>query len=352
MAIGGEGRLIGYLATGILVLALLYVGQTIFVPLVFSFFVIAMVWPMQAALQRFLPRLLALLVTLSATIAVVLAVGSAVFWGFGKLGHWLFLNAGRFQAIYTDWTNWLEEHGLAIAGPLADRYDVTWLVGFTQGAAGRLNSFAGFAVLVFILVMLGLLEVEDFNRRLAAPSAQPQGARIRAANRLIAAKLRRYMVVRSFASVLTGLLVWIFALTAGLELAAAWGAIAFALNYIPFLGPFVATMFPTLFAIAQFESWQMAIVIFIGLNVIQFIIGSYLEPLLTGASLSISPFAVIFSVFFWSFMWGIAGAFIGVPILIAFIIYCFQSPSTRWIATLLASGDVERSIIQAEHREE
>lgn len=30
-------------------------------------------------------------------------------------------------------TDWLEEHGIAIAGPLADRFDVTWLVGFTQG---------------------------------------------------------------------------------------------------------------------------------------------------------------------------------------------------------------------------
>ncbi|MGO4841293.1 AI-2E family transporter, partial [Rhizobiaceae sp. 2RAB30] len=120
-----------------------------------------------------------------------------------------------------------------------------------------------------------------------------------------------------------------------------WGAIAFALNYIPFLGPFFATMFPTMFAIAQFESWQSAVLIFIGLNLIQFIIGSYLEPILTGASLAVSPFAVIFAVFFWSFMWGISGAFIGVPILIAFIVYCAQAPGSRWIAALLTSGKME-----------
>ena len=129
---------------------------------------------------------------------------------------------------------------------------------------------------------------------------------------------------------------------AGLELAAAWGAIAFALNYIPFLGPLIATVFPTLFAIAQFESWQMAVVVFVCLNLIQFVIGSYLEPLLTGASLAISPFAVIFAVFFWSFMWGLPGAFIGVPILIAFIAYCAQEPSSRWIAVLLSGGGANR----------
>lgn len=334
-------RLSGFIITTILVLALLKVGDSIFVPLVVSLFVIALVWPLQAALQRVLPRLVALFVTLCLTISVVVAVGSSVVWGFGKLAQWLFLNSGRFQAIYVDWTSWLEERGIAVAGPLADRFDVTWLVGFTQGVAGRLNSFAGLALLVFVLVMLGLLEVEDFNRRLQSPAAQPQGARILAANREIGAKLRRFMLVRTFASILTGLVVWAFAIGAGLELATAWGAIAFALNYIPFLGPFFATMFPTMFAIAQFESWQMALLIFVGLNLIQFVIGSYLEPIITGASLAISPFAVIFAVFFWSFMWGISGAFIGVPILIAFIVYCAQAPSMRWMAVILASGKIE-----------
>jgi predicted PurR-regulated permease PerM len=338
MAGTGDNRMIGSVATGILVLALLYVAQSIFAPLIFSLFVIALVWPCQAALQRWMPKLLALLITLVATMVVIIAIGSSVAWGFGKLAQWLFLNAERFQAIYVNWTNWLEGHGVAVAGPLADRFDVTWLVRFVQGMAGRLNSFAGFTLLVFIFIMLGLLEVEDFNARLLVPAAQPYGERILTANRVIGAKLRRFMIVRTFASILTGLVVWLFALGAGLELAAAWGAIAFALNYIPFLGPFVATALPTMFAIAQFDSWQTAIIIFTSLNVIQFIIGSYLEPRLTGASLAISPFAVIFAVFFWSFMWGISGAFIGVPMLIAFIVYCAGTPSGRWVATLLSGG--------------
>ena len=332
----------GYAATAILVIALLYFAQSIFVPLAFSLFVIALVWPVQATLQRWLPKLLALLVTLSATILLIVAVGSLIGWGFGKLGHWLFLNAGRFQIIYNDWASWLEGHGIAIVSPIMDRFDVAWLLGFAQNIAGRLNSLAGFSVLVVILVMLGLLEVEEFNSRLRRPAAQPYGEKILAANREIGQKLRRFMVVRSLASVLTGVAVWVFAMVAGLELAAAWGAIAFVLNYIPFLGPLIATVFPTMFAIAQFESWQMAVIVFVCLNIIQFIIGSYLEPRLTGASLKISPFAVIFAVFFWSFLWGLAGAFIGVPILIALIVYCTQAPSSRWLAALLSTGAADR----------
>jgi predicted PurR-regulated permease PerM len=331
-------RQFGPIATGILILALLYFAQAVFVPLAFSLFLIALVCPIQSTLQRWLPQLIALLLTLILTMAIIAAISSSVAWGFGKLGQWLFANAGRFQLIYASWTDWLEGHGIAIAGVLADRFDVRWLVGFTQGMAGRVNSFAGFALLVLVFTMLGLLEVDDFNERLKTPAAQPYGARILLANREIGMKLRRFMIVRTFASLLTGLVVWMFALAAGLELAAAWGAIAFTLNYIPFLGPFVATVLPTLFAIAQFESWPMAVGVFVGLNLIQFVIGSYLEPLLIGTSLSISPFAVIFAVFFWSFMWGVPGAFIGVPILIAFIVYCSGEKSTRWIATLASRG--------------
>ena len=323
--------------TGILVIGLLYVARSVFGPLAFSLFAIALVWPLQVVLQRYMPKLLALFITLVITATIIVTVGSAIVWGFTRVGQWLIANTGRLEAAYIGWGNWLEERGIAIAGPITEKFDITWLIGFLRATAQRLQSSAGFTGLVFVFVMLGLLEVDDFTARLKRAEAQPYGLKILRANAEIGRKLRRFMLVRSFASILTGLGIWIFALCAGLELAAAWGAIGFALNYIPFLGSFIATLFPTLFAIAQYDSWQMVLIIFLGLNVIQFMTGSYIEPRLTGATLTISPFAVIFAVFFWSFMWGLPGAFIGVPILIAFIVYCEQEPSSRWLATLLSS---------------
>ena len=61
-----------------------------------------------------------------------------------------------------------------------------------------------------------------------------------------------------------------------------------------------------------------------------------LEPRMAGAALAISPLAVIFTVFFWSFLWGIPGALIGVPITIALLTLCEHSEATRWIAILLS----------------
>jgi len=194
-------------------------------------------------------------------------------------------------------------------------------------------------VITFVFTALGLLEVEIARKNIETLNNKEAARAILQASTQIADKFQRYMLVRSAMSVLTGLVVWAFALVAGLELATAWGVIAFVLNYIPFIGPLIATVFPTVFALLQFGSWQLAVIVFVGLNVIQFLIGSYLEPRIAGAALSLSPFLVLFAVFFWAFLWGIPGAFIGVPIVIAALALCQQRESTRWIAALLSGRE-------------
>jgi predicted PurR-regulated permease PerM len=191
---------------------------------------------------------------------------------------------------------------------------------------------------VLIYVVLGLLEVDDAARRLAAMKNQEVGRILLAGITETAEKLRRYMAVRSLMSLATGILVWGFASVTGLELAVEWGVIAFALNYIPFIGPFIATMFPTLFAVAQFQSWEMVVIVFACLNLIQFLVGSYLEPRIAGSTLAISPFVVLFSVFFWTSLWGLAGTFIGVPITIAVLTISKHSSSARWLTELFGES--------------
>lgn len=84
--------------------------------------------------------------------------------------------------------------------------------------------------------------------------------------------------------------------------------------------------------------------LFIGLMLIQFTIGNYLEPLVAGAALSISPLAVVFAVFFWAFLWGIPGALIGVPITIAMLVFCSHTASGRWIADLFSGKPDETAV--------
>jgi predicted PurR-regulated permease PerM len=316
-----------------------YFARPVLEPVAFALFIVAIAWPLQRNLQARMPVLAASLVTLLVILIVVLIVASVLTWGFTVVGHWFIANASRFQAIYHRAAEGLEEHGLAVAGPLSDRFDAAWFLGLLQWLSGRLQVLATFVVVTFIFVLFGLLEGDLFRAKLATMRNRSVAEPLRKACGLIGAKMQKYMLVRTLMSVMTGAVVWAFALMAGLELATAWGAIAFALNYIPFIGPLIATVFPTGVAFVQFESWQFALVVFVALNVIQFVIGSYLEPIMTGAALSISGFAVLFAVSFWTFLWGLPGAFIGVPMTIAILTICDEFPSSRWVADLLLVRD-------------
>ena len=111
------------------------------------------------------------------------------------------------------------------------------------------------------------------------------------------------------------------------------------LNYIPYLGTLVAIVLPVLFASVQFESWRMVLFIFGGLYLIQFLIGSYFEPRIVGKALAISPFVMLIAFFFWAFLWGIPGAFIGIPVTIALFTVYEKNPSLSWLAKLLSAPD-------------
>lgn len=323
----------------LLLVAVLSVASSVFAPIAFALFIIVIVWPLQSRLQAVLPRYFALAISFLTVVLVVLAFGWLVAWAFGQVGRRIIADAARFQQIYDNVRLWLEGHGIVVAVLWSDNFGVGWILRLVQTAASRLNSTFSFWAIAVVYVLLGLLEVEDFERRIRSLRNRTASAVLLQGSQKTAAKIRRYMVIRTIMSVVTGLLVWLFARAVGLPLAEEWGFIAFALNYIPFLGPLVATLFPTLFAVAQLDTWEAVLMVFLCLNIIQFVVGSYIEPRVSGSALSMSPIVVLFSVFLWGYLWGIFGAFIGVPITIALLTFCGQHPSAIWIAQLFGQAD-------------
>jgi len=315
----------------------LYAAQSVFAPLAFALFIIALVWPLQQRLQLAMPKLLALAVTMAATLLVVIFFSSLVVWALGRVMRFVTSDASRLQETYGALIQWFESHGVVVAELWANYFTSARILQLAQDIASRLNAIASFSIVILIYVLLGLLEVDDIHERLGSGRFGEAGQKFLDGARNTAIKLRRYMSIRTLMSVMTGLLVWLFVGFAGLPLAAEWGVLAFALNYIPFIGPFIATVFPTVFAITYFQSFEKVGLIFVCLNIIQFVVGSYLEPRFAGGAVSVSPFIVLFAVFFWAFLWGIPGAFIGVPIVIAILTLCEEFPSTRKLAELFGS---------------
>jgi predicted PurR-regulated permease PerM len=321
------------------VLAALKVASAVFAPVAFALFLIALLWPLQRWLQDRMPRFVALAATVIVLVTTFVGFASLIAWGFGRVGRWVIANLGRFQAFYDRTVSWLEEHGIAVAGLWADYFNVGWLLGVMQRFTGQVNTTLSFWVVVLVYVILGLMEVDGTARKVQALPNRTIARLLGEGSAAAASKFRRYMAVRTLMSVLTGGLVWLIAVLFGLPLAPEWGVISFAFNYIPFIGPIVATVFPTLVAMVEFGSWQAVVAVLTCLYVVQSGVGSYVEPRLTGSALAMSPFVLLFAIFLWTFLWGLSGTFIGVPIAVAVLTLCAYHPDTRWIAILLGPAD-------------
>jgi AI-2 transport protein TqsA len=335
MATGRALKIMIGIVAAVLVAAAVKQASTVFAPLALALFIIAIVWPLQHRLQSWMPQLLALAITMVVTLAVCLAFASLAVWGFGQVGRSLVADAARYQTLYDTMVTWLDGHGISVADLWAEHFNVRWLLRVTQHLTGRANTMLSFSLVAMVYVILGLLEVDDIRRKIEALDNREIARVLLDGSAATAARFRKYMVVRTQMSAVTGLLVGAFAWITGLPFAVEWGMIAFTLNYIPFIGPFIATLFPTLLAMAQFNSWQAVLGLFACLNIIQFVVGSYIEPRVSGTMLSISPFIVLFAIFFWTFLWGLFGTFIGVPIALAVLSFCSQHSSSRWLAEML-----------------
>ena len=89
-------------------------------------------------------------------------------------------------------------------------------------------------------------------------------------------------------------------------------------------------------AIVQFGDVNTVLLLLLALTAVQFVIGNFLDPYLMGNSLNLSPFAILVSLTVWSALWGIAGAFLAVPITAIMAIVFSEFAGTRPIAVLLS----------------
>ena len=333
----GRDRFVTAVFAVVLVSAALYFGRIVLEPVAFVLFAMALVEPFRKAVEVWMGKPIALTLTILLTLLVLSILVLAIVWSIGDIVHWGLANVDRFQSLYLRARQWLEGRDLFIID--LSSLNSSSFVGVFQAVAMQVNYFIGFALVVFLFLMFGLAEMDDFKIKLAALDKTMSGWSLLETSGRIADKIRKYMVIRTLASLATGVAVFLFTLSIGLDLAVAWGVISFVLNYIPYVGPLVAVILPVIFAAVQFESWQMAAIIFGSLYLIQFVIGSYLEPMLTGTALAISPFVMLFAFLIWDFLWGMPGAFIGLPVTIALFTIWEQNPSTRWIANLMSTPD-------------
>ena len=231
-------------------------------------------------------------------------------------------------------SNLLGIEELPSAVNVLEKLDVSAALGWAGNTLGGL-----FGNLALIAVYLGFILAEEkiFPEKLKHISRDPQTSSqmIQLAGE-INTKIQKYIGMKTAVSLLTGLLSYVLLRIVGVDFAALWSLLIFLLNFIPNIGSILGMLLPGLMTLFQFDTATPFVIVIAGLGAINFIVGNIIEPAYMGRSLNLSPLMILLSLSIWGAVWGLAGMFLSVPLMVVTAIICTHFEGLRWVAVLLS----------------
>lgn len=234
---------------------------------------------------------------------------------------------------------------------VVDKVDLSSMV---AEISSNFASFLGNLFLVLIYTLFLIVEQGAFSRKMLLLFPDEENAeRYKETLDRINQSVKTYISVKTLVSVMTGLVSFLILWLVGLDFAIFWAFLIFLLNYIPTIGSLIATIFPSLFALLQFQDgWGPFAIILVGIGTVQILVGNVIEPKLMGNSLNISGLVMLLSLAIWGALWGVVGMIFSVPIMVILLIFLSEFPVTRPAAILLsANGNVARHELEMEKLE-
>ena len=218
---------------------------------------------------------------------------------------------------------------------LYDYVDPTFIM---QSVANTISAFGNVLTnyfLILFIVMFTLLEAAGFSNKLKMAFNNTDQS-IATFHRF-SENMNKYLTIKTFISMITGLLVYISLSLINLDHAIMWGLIAFFLNYIPNIGSIVASIPAIIIALIQLNFYYALLVALIYL-VINIVMGIIIEPRYLGKELGLSTLIIFLSLVFWGWLLGPVGMLLSVPLTMVVKIWLESNDDSKWIAVMLGSS--------------
>ncbi len=208
----------------------------------------------------------------------------------------------------------------------------------------------GMAALVLLLVICMLFQREDLRNRLIRLIGQ---GRISATTRAMddaGHRVSRYLLMQLLVNVTYGVVIAIGLYFIGVPNAVLWGAFGIVLRFIPYIGPWVATILPTMLALAISPHWTVPILTIALFAGVELILNNVMEPLLYGAHTGVSSIALIVAAVFWTWLWGPLGLVLATPLTVCLVVMGRHVPRLSFLSVVLSDEDALTPAEDCYHR--
>ena len=346
------------LAITIVAIAVLYLAKPVVVPVALAILFAFLLSPIVSILERtFIRR----------TGAIVLSLGIAVA-GLGLGGWWIYQ---QFNAVAKEFSESAALHrveqrlrflrrsssGLAIF----ERFERT-LQRVTQPAQPQEKPLAVHVVedtnlrqryrdlapeiegvasifLVIVLVFFLLQDREQLRDKMLRLAGRAHLTVTTQAIGETSDRISRYLLTFALLNLGFGTLIFLGLLLLGVPHALLWGVIAGLMRFVPYVGAILSAALPTFLALAIFPNWYTPLAV-LGLFVLSDqLIGGFVEPIVVGHRVGISPIALLISAIFWGWLWGPVGLLLATPISVCLTVGGEFIPALRIFSIMFGAED-------------
>jgi AI-2 transport protein TqsA len=328
-------RVMLVLAATVVVFVGMRLAAPILDPILFAVVLALLFSPLYAWLRRRrIPTPLALVIMLVGLTLLFVAIA-------GILG----VSIARFSGDITSYTGKLNDQldniqslTKSLGVSKADLHKALSPSALTGAIGAILSGVADFLsnlFLILVIVLFLLAEGPDMMNRLRASTGpeHPQVARLTIFGRNVI----RQLGLRAIVNLFTAAGVTILLLVLRVDFPLMWGILAFFLSFIPWIGLPLAVAPAVVLALAE-HGVTTAVLVVVGVIVINVLAENALSPMLMGRGLSLSPTVLFLGFIFWAWLLGGPGAFLAAPLTIFLVLMLETFPETRWLASVMGMG--------------
>ncbi len=310
-------------------------------PVLVALLLVYAIWPLHARLKRGMRPGGSLLIIGSGLGLVTLLIGWMAFANAGDIGK----DVPKYEA-----------RAGRLAGHLRDRVaaylpqSIQERIGHTdpvriplehlgesvQNLFGVFSGFVAWAALVGLYVIFMVLEADRFPGAIRRAFPPERAARILEVVGSINEAVIEYLSVKVKVNLIVAIPAGLLMLGFGVRGAVLWAVLTFLARFIPYLGGIIAFALPVATAVVQFESPVRAGLFAAALLAIHIAGEYFIEPVMTGKAVGLSPLVVLLALAFWDLSWGIVGMILAIPLTVILKFALERLDRTRPLARLLS----------------